>query len=123
MNAARLLLATFFVLAGLNHFISPSLYLALVPTYLPWPGLLVAVSGVAEIIGGLGVLPATTRIWAGWGLIALLLAVFPANVQAITSGMIIGGHAVPTWLLWTRLPFQGLLIAWVYWVCLRSPAT
>ena len=120
MNAARLLLALFFILAGLNHFIAPSIYLALVPTYLPWPGLLVALSGSAEIIGGLGVLPAATRVWAGWGLIALLLAVFPANVQAISSGMIIGGHAVPTWLLWARLPFQGLLIAWVYWVCVRT---
>ncbi|MDP9003418.1 MAG: hypothetical protein M3N12_01355 [Verrucomicrobiota bacterium] len=120
VNAFRLLLAVFFILAGLNHFISPSLYLAIVPTYLPWPGLLVAVSGAAEILGGLGVLPAVTRVWTGWGLIALLLAVFPANVQAINSGMIIGGHAVPAWLLWARLPLQGMLIAWVYWVCVRT---
>ncbi len=110
----------FFILAGLNHFISPSFYFALVPTYLPWPGLLVAISGGAEILGGLGVLPSATRVASGWGLIALLLAVFPANVQAVNSGMSIGGHAVPAWLLWARLPLQGLLIAWVYWVCVRT---
>ena len=119
MNASRLLLAAFFILAGINHFICPSIYLSIVPTYLPWPETLVVISGVAEIIGGVGVLPARTRVWAGWGLIALLLAVFPANIQAIRTGMAIAGHVVPTWLLWARLPFQLVLIAWVHRVCVR----
>jgi uncharacterized membrane protein len=119
VNASRLLLAAFFILAGINHFIAPSIYLSIVPTYLPWPKTLVVISGLAEIIGGIGVLPARTQVWAGWGLIALLLVVFPANIQAIITGMIIAGHAVPTWLLWARLPFQLLLIVWVYRACVR----
>jgi uncharacterized membrane protein len=119
VNASRLLLVAFFVLAGINHFIATPIYLSIVPTYLPWPETLIVISGVAEIIGGVGVLPARTRVWAGWGLIALLLVVFPANIQAINTGMIIAGHAVPTWLLWVRLPFQVVLIAWVYRVCVH----
>ncbi|HEX7516248.1 MAG TPA: DoxX family protein [Chthoniobacterales bacterium] len=119
MNASRILLAAFFILAGINHFIAPSIYLSIVPTYLPWPKTLVIISGVAEIIGGVGVLPARTRVWAGWGLIALLLVMFPANIQAISTGLTIAGHVVPTWLLWARLPFQLLLIAWVYRVCVQ----
>ena len=119
MNASRLLLAAFFILAGVNHFIAPSIYLSILPTYLPWPEALVIISGGAEIIGGIGVLPARTRVWAGWGLIALLFAVFPANIQATITGMIIAGQVIPTWLLWARLPFQLLLIAWVYRVCVR----
>jgi len=120
MSAPHLLLSAFFILAGINHFMAPSIYLSIVPTYLPWPETLVVISGGAEIVGGIGVLPARTRVWAGWGLIALLLAVFPANIQAISSGLIIGGHVVPTWLLWARLPFQLVLIAWVHQVCVRS---
>jgi uncharacterized membrane protein len=121
VKVSRLLLAALFILAGINHFLAPSIYLSIVPTYLAWPSTLVVVSGIAEIIGGLGVLPARLRVWAGWGLIALLLAVFPANIQAIRTGMTVAGHVVPTWLLWARLPFQLLLIGWVYLVCLRFP--
>lgn len=119
MNASRLLLAAFFILAGLNHFITPSIYLSIVPSYLQWPKTLVVISGVAEIIGGIGVWPARTRVWAGWGLIVLLLVLFPANIQATSTGMIVAGRDVPTWLLWARLPFQLLLIAWVHRVCVR----
>ena len=92
------------------------------PPYLPWPTQLVAISGIAEIVGGLGVLFARTRISAGWGLILLLLAVFPANVEAIHSGMVIAGHVIPQWALWLRLPFQLALIAWVYFECLVDGA-
>ena len=112
-------LALFFIAAGTGHFISPAPYLAIVPTHLPWPTALVALSGVAEILGGLGVCFRTTRRAAGWWLIALLIAVFPANIHAISTGMNMGGHALPPWLLWARLPFQLLFIAWVYRVCLR----
>lgn len=79
---------------------------------------MVAVSGVAEILGGAGVCFRSTRRAAGWWLIALLIAVFPANIHAISTGMVIGGHALPAWILWARLPFQLLFIAWVYRVCL-----
>jgi len=110
-------LALFFIVAGTAHLVSPAPYLAIVPTYLPWPAAIVALSGVAEVLGGLGVCFRSTRRAAGWGLIALLIAVFPANVHAISTGMNIGGHALPAWILWARLPFQLLFIIWVYHVC------
>ena len=71
-------------------------------------------SGVAEILGGLGVLVPSTRRLAGWGLIVLLIAVFPANIYAATHGV----GSVPPWILWARLPFQIVFIAWVHWTAL-----
>jgi uncharacterized membrane protein len=117
--ASRGALALFFIVAGTAHFISPKPYLAIVPSYIPWAAAMVALSGVAEILGGLGVFFPSTRYAAGWWLIALLIAVFPANVYATSTGMVIGGHAVPAWMLWARLPLQLLLIAWVWRACLR----
>ena len=108
-------LAAFFVVAGLNHFLNPGPYLAMMPPYLPWHEGLIIVSGIAEIAGGLGILIPKMRRLAGWGLIALLVAVFPANVQVALHGW--PGAQIPQWTLWARLPLQGVLIAWVYWVC------
>ena len=108
-------LAAFFVVAGANHFLNPVPYRTMMPPYLPWPEGLIIVSGVAEIAGGLGILIPRTRWLAGWGLIALLVAVFPANVQVARHGW--PGVPIPQWTLWARLPLQGVLIAWVYWVC------
>jgi uncharacterized membrane protein len=79
---------------------------------------MVALSGLAEIFGALGVCLPTTRKAAGWFLIALLVIVFPANIQAISNGMVIGGYAIPVWALWARLPLQPLFILWVYRACL-----
>jgi uncharacterized membrane protein len=109
-------LAAFFVVAGANHFLNPDPYLGMIPPYLPWPAGLITISGVAEIAGGLGILIPRMRRLAGWGLIALLVAVFPANVQVALHGW--PGVQIPQWTLWVRLPFQGVLIAWVYWVCM-----
>jgi uncharacterized membrane protein len=119
---SRFALALFFIIAGTAHFITPAPYLAIVPSSIPWPTTTVALSGVAEILGGLGVFFRSTRRAAGWWLIVLLLVVFPANIHAISTGMIIGGHPLPAWMLWARLPFQLLFIAWVYRVCLRLPS-
>src|SRR6516162_3713441 len=77
----RMLLAITFVGAGMNHFINPDFYVSFMPPYLPWPLELVWISGVCEILGGIGVLIRPLRRIACWGLIALLIAVFPANVQ------------------------------------------
>ncbi len=112
----RWLLAVFFVAAGVNHFRLPELYLRIMPPYLPQPLALVYLSGVAEILGGLGVLFPRTRWLAGWGLMALLVAVFPANIYMLTSGF----PGIPAWVLWLRLPFQLVFLAWVYWTCLRG---
>jgi uncharacterized membrane protein len=108
----RWALTVFMVGAGINHFLVPATYVAMVPTWLPAPALLVQVSGVAEILGGLGlILPATRRL-AAWGLIALLVAVFPANVHIAMNHLPLGDHVLPAWALWGRLPLQVVMIAW-----------
>jgi uncharacterized membrane protein len=116
---SRWLLAILFMVAGANHFRNPAAYLSMMPPYLPWPQALNFVSGAAEILGGLGVLFSATRRMAGWGLILLLIAVFPANIHMALNGW--QGMPIPPWLLWARLPFQFVLIYWVYRVCLSRP--
>lgn len=113
-RALRILLSVFFVGAGLNHFVSADFYRTIMPTYLPWHAELVAISGVAEILGGTGVLISRTRRAAGWGLIALLIAVMPVHIQMAMQGF----RSSPAWILWLRLPFQLLLMGWVYRCCL-----
>jgi uncharacterized membrane protein len=114
----RGLAAIFFIVAGLFHFWKPQLYLQIVPPSFPVPQLLVAVSGVAEIAGGIGLLIRFVRRVAGWGLILWLIAVFPANIyMAQHPGQF---HFAP-WLLWARLPFQGIFMAWVWFVAIRPP--
>lgn len=109
----KYLFGIFFVLAGINHFANSAFYLRLMPPYLPWHLFLVNLSGLCEI--GLGILlliPKFTSL-AGWGLIALLIAVFPANIH-----MAINPQLFPEFsplLLWLRLPLQVVLIAWAYW--------
>lgn len=120
MTASRVLLATFFIVAGANHFVSPGAYLAIMPPLLLRPLLLVWISGVAEIAGGAAVLSPVLRRAAGYGLIALLVAVLPANVYAAIHGMSIGQSQMPAWILWARVPLQALLIWWVYRACLRT---
>jgi uncharacterized membrane protein len=117
-SLSRLALALFFVAAGVAHFIMPAPYLAIMPPYIPWPAEMVALSGIAEILGGLGILFRSTRRAAGWWLIALLIAVFPANIYATSTGMVIGGHDLPAWMLWARLPLQLFLMIWVWRACL-----
>ena len=120
MRWSRLALAFFFIAAGICHLVSPNVYFAIVPSWVPWPATMVTISGAAEICGGIGVLPRLTRRWAGLGLIALLVAVLPANIHALFAGMNLAGHDVPRWLLWARLPLQLPLIFWVYSACLRQ---
>lgn len=107
------LLGLLFVAAGVNHFVHPDFYVRIMPPYLPWHLELVYLSGVFEIIlGALLLVPSYTRL-AAWGLIALLLAVFPANLH-----MALNSHLfpeIPAAALWLRLPLQGVLIAWAYW--------
>lgn len=110
------LLAAFFVLAGFNHFISPAFYLKMMPPYLPWHLLLVYLSGVFEIaLGILLLLPKCTHI-AAWGLVALLIAVFPANIHMAVHHDLFPEYRVMT--LWLRLPLQLVTIAWAYWYTL-----
>lgn len=113
----RWLLAGLMIVAGLNHFRMPALYIAMIPEWLPAPSALNIISGVAEILGGIGLLapwPAVRRA-ASWGLIALLLAVFPANINMAIHNLPLGDNHVPAWTLWARLPLQAILIAWAWW--------
>lgn len=120
-TAALWLLAVFFTLAGLNHFLSPGAYLGLMPAYLPWHREMILISGATELAGGLAILAPRLRVASGWGLIVLLVAVFPANLHVALHGW--EGVHLPAWALWARLPFQGLFIAWVWWACIARPAT
>ncbi len=113
-RALRWLLAGFMTLAGLNHFVSPDVYVGMMPAVLPAPLVLVYLSGIAEIAGGLGLLPRRTRKLAAWALIALFVAVFPANINMAINGLPLGDRNVPLWALWARLPLQLVLIAWAY---------
>ena len=108
------LLALLFIGAGIAHFVSPEKFVRIVPPYLPAPLLLVYISGIAEVAGGLGLMLPATRRLAGWGLIVLLLAVFPANIYMLQAHG--AGLPVPLWALWLRLPLQLALIVWIWWV-------
>lgn len=109
----KYLLCVFFVLAGLNHFINPAFYLKIMPPYLPWQLGLVYLSGFFEIALGVMILiPALTHL-AAWGLIALLIAVFPANIHMAINPVLYPD--INPIALWLRLPLQAVLIAWVYW--------
>ena len=112
--SSRTLLGLVFVVAGLLHFTAPGAYERIMPSYLPLHRELVYLSGACEVLGGLGLFPKRTRAAAGVGLILLLLAVLPANVQMLLDARDAGK---PSWwvsLLWIRLPLQLVLVAWVW---------
>ena len=107
-----------FVAAGANHFLDPDFYVPMMPPYLPWHRELVYLSGVCEIVlGALVLVPRYSR-YAAWGLIALLLAVFPANLHMALHPDEFPEFGVVG--LWLRLPVQGVLIAWAYWFTVRA---
>jgi uncharacterized membrane protein len=117
VSGSQRLLAVFFVVAGAMHFAKPRAYGAVMPRYLPLHRELVLASGAAEILGGLAVVPGRTRRLAGWWLLAVLAAVFPANVHMAVNPDQIPGlepSRVPRWLLWARLPVQPLLMVWAW---------
>lgn len=111
---ALLGLALFFVAAGLNHFVMTEFYLSIMPPYLPAPLALVYLSGVFEVLGGLAVLLPATRSLAGWGLILLLWAVYPANVHMALHPETYADFLPPA-MLYARLPLQFVAMAWSYW--------
>ena len=100
------------MLAGLNHFRSTDFYVRMMPPYLPWHLFLVYLSGVCEIVLGAALPIPSTRRAAAWGLIALLIAVFPANVSMALHPELFPEFSAA--LLWVRLPVQALLVAWAY---------
>jgi uncharacterized membrane protein len=115
-KVALLLLSAGMVAVGISHFVAPAPFVAIVPRWLPSPELLVYVSGACEVAGGLGLLHPRTRVPAAWGLFALYLAVFPANVNMAIHGISPTGTPVPAWAAWGRLPFQLVFLAWAWWL-------
>ncbi|MCW3029321.1 MAG: hypothetical protein JWN81_2532 [Solirubrobacterales bacterium] len=110
---SRGLLAAFFVGSGVNHFAMPRAYEQIVPPRLQGDAKrVVAVSGVAEIVGGLAVLPSRTRRLAGPGLVALLAAIFPANLYMARSPERF--RKIPRWALYGRLPLQPMMMWWAW---------
>ncbi|GAB2606716.1 DoxX family protein [Spirosoma areae] len=100
-----------YIAAGLNHFINPKVYVAIMPPYVPAHTLVVALSGVAEVMLGFGLLFPATRSLSAWGLVFLLIVIFPANVYMAMSNRF---RKFPAWLRWARLPLQGVLIWWAF---------
>jgi len=103
-----------FIGAGSLHFARPRMYEAIMPPYVPRHREMVLASGAAEIAGGASALHPRTRGFARWWLLAVLLAVFPANVHMALHPAPIKGLKVPPALLWARLPGQALFMAWVW---------
>ena len=119
VTVSLVLIALVFATSGVMHLVKPAPFVSIMPRWLPAPELLVTVSGLFEILGAVGVLVPATRAAAGWSLIALLLAVFPANIQ-----MLINARAAHASTLWTagliaRLPLQAALIYWVFRSAIR----
>ena len=116
----RYLLALSFIAAGANHFFNRAFYMNIMPGYLPAPLLLVYISGLFEMLFGLLLLVPRWSVLAGWGLVLLLIAVFPANIHmAMHPGQY---PDMSPLALWLRLPLQGVLIAWAYWYTRPSAA-
>ncbi len=112
------LLAFAFAAVGITHFTNPDFFVAIVPPYLPAPLALVYISGFFEILGGLGLLVPKLRRLAGWGLIALMIAVYPANIHmAMNPDQF--PEMSPT-ALYVRLPIQFVMIAIVWWAALSK---
>lgn len=111
----RLLLSLFLITAGTFHFVTPEPFVRIVPDYLPAHRALVYISGFFEILGGIGLLVPPVRQAAAWGVVALFIAVFPANVNMAINDIVLDGIPHQPLLYWLRLPFQGVLIAWAWW--------
>lgn len=112
---ARIATGLTFIFIGSTHFLIPGKYLEMMPPFIPAPLLMVYLSGFFEILGGAGlILPNTKRI-AAYGLTALLLAVFPANVYVALSNVQLGGFMSYSFYQWLRLPLQFVLIWWILW--------
>jgi uncharacterized membrane protein len=109
---SRALLGLFFIGSGVNHFLIPRAYQRIVPPGMGDPATLVTVSGVAEIAGGLGVFVPAARRLSGLGLIALLAAVFPANLHMARNPEQF--RKIPSWALYARLPLQPLAMVWAW---------
>ena len=111
-KAGLAVFSAIFVVSGFLHILHPEPYVRIMPPALPWPGALVYMSGVAEILGGVGLLLRRVRRAAAFGLTLLLVAVFPANIYMAAAHVSFPGFLGESWVQWARLPLQIPLIAW-----------
>ncbi len=105
-------MAIFYMVAGVNHFLNPGFYKPIMPPWLPWHYPLIYGTGVIEILLGLFLLPVQTRRAAAWGIIVLLILIFPANIQMMLNYQ--REHHPYLWIAIVRLPLQLALIWWAY---------
>jgi uncharacterized membrane protein len=109
----KYLLALLFISAGVNHFAHPEFYLRIMPPYLPWPSALHLIAGFFEAVFGILLLIPRYQVWAAWGLVALLFAVYPANIHMAVNHQLY--PEFPMIFHWIRLPLQFVMIAWAWW--------
>ena len=122
-GAIRAWFAINFIVVGITHFTHESLFVAIVPPWLPAPLAMVHISGVAEIAGGVGLLVPKVRRAAGWGLLALLVAVYPANIHMAVNEVYVPADWIPQnhLGLWLRLPLQ-FVFALGVWIGMHDDA-
>lgn len=116
-SKARVAFAIMFIISGISHFTKTEQFMAMIPSFLPNPVVLVYISGVFEILGAIGLLIPVKWVQrtAVYGTILLLLAIFPANIYAAINGIVSPGAFASPLYLWLRLPFQAFFIGWVWW--------
>jgi len=116
--AGLVVMGIFYIVAGINHFTNTKFYLAVMPPYIPWPASFIYFSGVAEMLGGIGVFVPDgfvfprTRAAAAWGIVVLLIAVSPVHINMCLHPERF--PSIPLWVIWLRLPLQLVLIAWAW---------
>jgi uncharacterized membrane protein len=112
---SRYVMSLFYIAAGLNHFINPNFYLPLIPPYLPYHSAINITSGVVEILLGLLLIPTTTRKWAAYGIILMLIGFIPAHIYFIQQNSCAGNLCVPIWMGWVRLLIiHPVLLYWAW---------
>ena len=106
------LMAFLYIIAGINHFRKPGMYIRIIPPFFKNPKLINTLSGIAEMLLGILLMFPFSKRFAAWGIIALLIAIFPANLFMFQDKK--AGFGLPKWILFVRLPLQIVLIYWAY---------
>ena len=119
-QSGLLFLILLFLLTGINHFSNPNFYVSIMPPYLPLHAELALIAGFFEILGALGLLFSQTRKMSGYGLLVLLIVIFPANIHMAIHPEYFPEYSALS--IYLRLPLQFVFIAWVYWATLRKKA-
>jgi uncharacterized membrane protein len=117
----RIAFSVAYIVIGIIHLISPEKLIYMVPGFLPYPQALVYITGVMEILLAILLLIPRYQRWAGWGIIGLLVVVFPANINVAVNNLPApGGLPAAAWYAWSRLAFQPIYIAWVWWAAMNA---